>query len=144
MSAERRLTLTGKSRWTLGFLNRQSPNNERHEAKGPIGLTTIAQPKGNAIVDLIFVHGLNGGSFSTWTHGGDLALFWPRAWLPRDKEFRDVRIHTFGYNSSWSHPSVLNIEDFAMALLGAVRDCPDMRKGDGQREVPALHEGNSL
>lgn len=125
----------------FGFFNRQSPKGERHEVKGPVGLTTIAQPEGNAIVDLIFVHGLNGGSFSTWTHGGNLALFWPRAWLPRDEEFRDARIHTFGYNSSWSHPSVLDIEDFAMALLGAVKDCPHMRKGDGEQEVPARHIG---
>lgn len=135
--------LFSRRTWTQAWprissvVNRQG-HDGKQGTKGPIGLTTIAQPNGNPLVDLIFIHGLNGGSFSSWTHNGDPTLFWPGVWLPRDEEFRDVRIHTFGYNSSWSHPSVLDIEDFAMALLGAISDCPHILGRDNEQKPPPL------
>lgn len=46
--------------------------------KGPIGLTTVYEPDGPCFVDVVFVHGLNGGSFSTWTCNGDISLFLPQ------------------------------------------------------------------
>ncbi|KAI4693775.1 uncharacterized protein J4E84_002351 [Alternaria hordeiaustralica] len=70
--------------------------------KGAIGLTTLHDPEEDAVADIIFVHGLNGGSESTWTKNGNPSLFWPSAWLPNDEAFKDVRIHTFGYASGLS------------------------------------------
>ncbi|OQE39760.1 hypothetical protein PENCOP_c006G07803 [Penicillium coprophilum] len=92
--------------------------------KGPIGLTTIYSPPGDIVVDLIFVHGVNGGSQSTWTKNGNPSLFWPQEWLPKDQAFQDVRVHTFGYASAISHGSVLDIPDFARSLLYSIHDSP--------------------
>ncbi|KAJ5424450.1 hypothetical protein N7491_009666 [Penicillium cf. griseofulvum] len=103
-------------------------------AKGPIGLTTLHSPLGDIVVDLIFVHGVNGGSRSTWTKGGDPSLFWPREWLSKDQAFQDVRIHTFGYASDISQGSVLNIPDFARSLLYSIHDSP----------VPLILVGHSM
>lgn len=101
------------------------------DGKGSIGLTTLSRPAATAIIDLIFVHGLGGGSRSTWTGGdGDPTLFWPGEWLPRDDAFRDVRVHTFGYTASWKQESTLNIHDFAKSLLGSIEDCPAIPVGE--------------
>lgn len=98
-------------------------------AKGNYGLTTLYTPSGQEpVADLIFVHGLNGGSQSTWTKG-DESTFWPKAWLPRDDAFKTARIHTFGYHSGLSKESVLNIQDFARSFLGAISDAPSIQPG---------------
>lgn len=95
------------------------------QAKGDFGLNTLyVPPCRSAIADLVFVHGLGGGSRSTWTHSGDPALYWPLEWLPQDDGFQDVRIHSFGYDSNWGKESILNVHDFANALLVSILDCP--------------------
>jgi hypothetical protein len=98
--------------------------------KGPIGLTTIFEPDEPGIVDIIFVHGLNGGSKGTWTQNGDPALFWPETWLSKDEAFRDVRIHTFGYNSNWGERSILDINDFATSLLASIQTSPSISQDE--------------
>ena len=103
--------------------------------KGPKGLTTLHDPGPGSPVaaDLIFVHGLNGGSRSTWTERGDPELFWPQQWLPEDDAFRDVRIHSFGYPSAVSRRSMLDIADFARGLVVEIAHSPVMnRPGDTQ------------
>jgi hypothetical protein len=86
----------------------------------------------DAIADLIFVHGLGGGSESTWTetqNGAlDPTLYWPERWLPYEDGFNDVRIHSFGYDSNWTKESTLNIYDFAKSLLVAIMDSPTIVK----------------
>jgi hypothetical protein len=99
-------------------------SDQEASTKGPIGLTTLYSPPDDIVVDLIFVHGVNGGSQSTWTKNGDPSLFWPQEWLPKDQAFHDVRIHTFGYASAISQGSVLNIPDFARSLLYSIHDSP--------------------
>jgi hypothetical protein len=103
---------------------RESSNDNDNNVKGPLGLSTIYDPPLPAIADLIFVHGLAGGSRSTWSKNHDPNLFWPQEWLPKDTGFQDVRIHSFGYNSNWEKESMLNIYDFAKSLLGDIHDCP--------------------
>lgn len=93
---------------------------------GPLGLTTVFNPNKKAIADLVFVHGLGGGSRKTWSLHEDPALFWPQTWLPKDEGFKDVRIHTFGYDSNWEKDAVLNVHDFAKSLLEWTRDSPAM------------------
>ena len=99
------------------------------DTRGPYGLTTIFTPHEPAVADLLFVHGLGGGSRSTWTKSLDASLFWPKEWLPQDAGFKDVRIHNFGYNSNLGEESTLNIHDFAKSLLGAIQDCPAIPQG---------------
>lgn len=101
------------------------------DARGPFGLNTLYDPSTFAIADLVFVHGLGGGSRSTWTKSGDRSLYWPQEWLPHDTGFQDVRIHSFGYDSNWEKESTLNVHDFAKSLLGAIQDCPLIPHGSG-------------
>ena len=110
-------------------------------SKGPYGLTTLAEPAGPVIADLIFVHGMGGGSRSTWTKSSDESLYWPGEWLPHDSGFRDVRIHSFGYNSNWEKESTLNIHDFAKSLLGAIKDCPAIPRTSN---APLILLGHSM
>lgn len=111
-----------------------SRSEPRRDSKGPLGLTTLYDPPGDSVVaDLIFVHGLNGGSESTWSKDNEPSLFWPQEWLPKDEAFRDVRIHSFGYASGISRDSILGLRDFAKSLLGAIKDCPAMDRGEKDR-----------
>ena len=103
---------------------RESNSDESHDPKGPTGLNTLWVPTETAIADLIFVHGLGGGSQSSWSKSSDPSLYWPQEWLPKDPGFTDVRIHSFGYNSNWGKQSTLNVHDFAKSLLGSIQDCP--------------------
>ena len=103
------------------------------DPKGPFGLTTLFTGRDSVSCDLVFAHGLGGGSRSTWSHSADASLFWPKEWLPRDEGFKDVRVHSFGYNSNWEKESSLNIHDFAKALLGSIQDCPTIPRSSTVR-----------
>jgi hypothetical protein len=82
-----------------------------------------------ALIEYVFVHGLGGGSTKTWCLSEDPNLFWPKEWLPRDPAFRNVRIHSFGYNADWTDTkdTALNIQDFGQSLLEALRNSPHFR-----------------
>jgi hypothetical protein len=71
------------------------------------------------VVDIIFIHGLGGGSRDTWTHPGTGA-FWPD-FLYEDDKFANARISTFGYDSNFVNiflpNNVLDISAFAKQLL---------------------------
>lgn len=125
-------TSTTKSFLTRTFTKSLDSNDDVHAPKGPLGLTTLhdSGSGGGAIADIIFVHGLNGGSQSTWSKGNNEANFWPKSWLPMDDAFCDVRIHSFGYSSGLSRESVLNVRDFASSLLAAIKDSPVMNRGN--------------
>ena len=99
------------------------------DVKGPFGLNTLFCPTEDAVADLVFVHGLGGGSRSTWTKSANPELYWPQTWLPEDGSFCGARIHSFGYDSNWDKESTLNIHDFAKALLGSIQDCPSIPVG---------------
>lgn len=113
--------------------DQQKDADSSEPPKGSLGLTLLHKPPSNgpaAVVDLIFVHGLNGGSQSTWTKGEESTHFWPKCWLSTDEAFRDVRIHTFGYSSGVSKESILNLPDFSRALLSALHDTPNIPRGE--------------
>lgn len=114
--------------------NRRDENTEASQ-KGPLGLDTLYIPNDTTIADLVFVHGLGGGSRSTWTKNGEPSLYWPQQWLPNDPGFRDVRIHSFGYNSNWEKESSLNIHDFSKSLLASIHDCPSIPRASNVRTV---------
>lgn len=128
-SLERQRIPTTKARsnfFSRAVGSRKASNPLPEDLRGPLGLTTVHKPVGQVIADLVFVHGLGGGSRKTWTKNEDPALFWPQEWLPQDPEFRDVSIHMFGYDSNWGKASILNIQDFAKALLEWVTNCPEI------------------
>ncbi|KAK0749954.1 hypothetical protein B0T18DRAFT_365857 [Schizothecium vesticola] len=136
-----RISTSVKSKTTRSFLSRtltrRPANGEdqaQHDApKGPLGLTTLSEPDPAVPVtaDIVFVHGLNGGSQSTWSKDNRASHFWPKEWLPIDDAFHDVRIHSFGYPSGLAQESVLNVRDFSSSLLAAVRDSPSMNERMG-------------
>ncbi|KAM0323296.1 hypothetical protein ACHAQA_008888 [Verticillium albo-atrum] len=100
--------------------------------KGDLGLTTLYAPEttSTTVADIIFIHGLGGGSRKTWSYSRDDYHYWPQSWLPSDPEFEDVRIHVFGYNADWTERqhSALNINDFAQSLLGEIKNNPSIRR----------------
>ncbi|KAK5990317.1 Protein SERAC1-like protein [Cladobotryum mycophilum] len=104
---------------------------EAPKSKGPLGLNTLYDPPdGTALVEIIFVHGLGGGSQRTWTNSRIEGGFWPQSWLPDDPEFECARIHSFGYDADWRDRSlsVLSIQDFARNLLTEMRNHPSIRR----------------
>ncbi|KAL2261418.1 hypothetical protein VTK26DRAFT_4213 [Humicola hyalothermophila] len=111
---------------------RSSSTSVLEDEKGPLGLTTLydPEPPASPVADIVFIHGLGGGSRKTWSYSSDPFHYWPKSWLSTDKDFGDVRIHAFGYNADWSEikQSVLDIGDFAQSLLGALRNHPGIRR----------------
>lgn len=85
----------------------------------PYRLEVLWEPKVTPAnpVQIVFVHGLNGSKRETWTYSKE--KFWPE-WLHEEKGLDDVRIATFGYNSSTNilKPNTnLSIPIFANQLL---------------------------
>lgn len=125
-------TEISRSRSLFGKSLSRSVTNDTNisgDIKGPFGLNTLFCPAHDAIADMVFVHGLGGGSRSTWTKSSDPELYWPQVWLPQDEAFHQVRIHSFGFDSNWDKESILNIHDFAKALLASIQDCPSIPAG---------------
>ncbi|RBA20242.1 hypothetical protein FPRO05_08687 [Fusarium proliferatum] len=82
---------------------------------------------GKPEIDLIFVHGLGGNSRKTWSKSfADQSHFWPEDWLSRDPAFRNVRIHSYGYDSYYlkGKEDCLNVHHIGKSFLGAVSIAP--------------------
>ena len=58
-----------------------------------------------------------------------LQNYWPQEWLPSDPEFKDVRVHSFGYDSDWAkgRDNCLDIHHFARSLLGELMVSPALK-----------------
>ena len=101
------------------------------------GLTPVSGcDSPSRLVDIVFVHGLGGGSHSTWTAAGDATWFWP-AWVAAD--FPDAGVWTLGYRadaSAWTSSS-MPIADRGTALLEAL-----VNEGIGER--PTLFIAHSM
>ncbi|KAI0521378.1 hypothetical protein F5B22DRAFT_571235 [Xylaria bambusicola] len=109
---------------------------------GAYGLNLLYDPP-DPLIDLIFVHGLRGGSTKTWCKGDDMRLFWPQAWLPREQDLQNARVHSFGYNADWADTkeTKLDLHDFGRALLTEMNTSPFLRRS---RETPILLIGHSM
>ncbi|OAP59166.1 hypothetical protein AYL99_06464 [Fonsecaea erecta] len=94
-----------------------------------LGLHVIHEPDTKPIADIIFVHGLGGHSYKTWSKDHNPAFFWPGLWLPKDSKIGKARLLTYGYDSQLGGPkTVSNIMGFARSLLF------DLRHSRGDRE----------
>jgi hypothetical protein len=108
---------------------RRSSDQSVIDSKGALGLNLLYFPS-EPLIDLVFVHGLGEGSTKTWCLAEDPSLFWPKAWLPREAAFRNVRVHSFGYNGDWMSTKgtpTSNIHDFGQSLLESLRTSPHLR-----------------
>ena len=125
--------LRRKSTTATSFLDRSFSGlslGRRHsenvdEVRGSLGLNLLYEPS-EPLIDFIFVHGLRGGSRKTWSKTEDISHYWPQQWLPLEPRFKNVRIHSFGYNSDWGERkgSSLTVHDFGQALLGEILNSP--------------------
>ena len=85
---------------------------------GELELTIIHHPSSRNL-DIIFVHGLGGGSRKTWCFNRNPSIFWPE-WLPQISTLTRARISTFGYNADIianTGTTEANVESFAKQLL---------------------------
>ena len=57
-------------------------------------LVKLAQSHPSALYNVIFLHGLNGNAYTTWTCDGNLDMFWP-LWLANDLSY--LNIYTLNY-----------------------------------------------
>jgi hypothetical protein len=101
------------------------------ESPGPHGLKCVHTPT-DPLVDLIFAHGLHGGSYKTWRKKEEEGYFWPGEWLPQDPEFQQVRIHTFGYPADWSDfkNRSYSVNDFGDSLASSMIGSPYLTRGE--------------
>ncbi|QBZ55224.1 hypothetical protein PoMZ_00119 [Pyricularia oryzae] len=118
---------------TFGARASTSPAPSRSAVtEDPLGLQ-IVQPVDEPAGDIVFVHGLGGSAWRTWSWNRDTALFWPD-WLPEEEpSLARFRISTFGYNASFRGAATnLTILDFAkdllMQLLAAIEDDRDSHR----------------
>jgi hypothetical protein len=90
------------------------------------GLTLVYESQ-NPLVDIVFVHGLNGHPHRTWT-SPRTGAFWPVDLLPEVLDQNRVRILTYGYNANVtsftdgaSKDRILNHSETLAAQLAANR-----------------------
>lgn len=114
--------------------------------RGRLGLTLLhSSPE--PLVDLIFVHGLRGGSVKTWRKGNNPHMFWPQRWLPIEPGLQNINFHTFGYDSDWASRKssiILNVHDFGQALLEEMRNSPCLRENYERPIVLLAHSMGGL
>lgn len=62
-----------------------------------VGASRFDTPSPDAILDVVFLHGLTGDRFGTWQIGANPDTFWP-AWLAADLSM--INVYTAGFDSS--------------------------------------------
>ncbi|KIY01780.1 uncharacterized protein Z520_01918 [Fonsecaea multimorphosa CBS 102226] len=137
------LVVPERNRSSEGSSHPSSINdNDVLDEKGPLGLTLLYTPS-EPLIDLIFVHGLGGGSRKTWSLRPSIAQnYWPKEWLPKDAAFKNVRIHSFGYNSDYvqNRNDSWTIHRFGQSLLADLGSSPFL----GQADTPLIMVGHSM
>lgn len=106
-------------------MSKEHPERLNHKkTTNALGLTLVYSPEHcKPIVDIIFIHGLGGRSHYTWSYKKDLERFFP-SWLCQESGLAEVRISTYGYDSSIWPVLTRNfscIEDFSQELLARVK-----------------------
>ncbi|KAH6843034.1 NACHT and WD domain-containing protein, variant [Chaetomium sp. MPI-CAGE-AT-0009] len=105
---------------------------------GP-GLQLVVNPP-NPTADIIFVHGLGGSAYRTWSWQRNPDNFWPQ-WLAHYEHTESCRIFTFGYNSNFKGDARgLDVLDFARDLLFEMLNYPGGIGG----ERPTLFVAHSM
>ncbi|KAI9890587.1 MAG: hypothetical protein M1814_003785 [Vezdaea aestivalis] len=94
-----------------------------------LGINIVKEGKTPVVVDIVFVHGLNGDPFQTWTKD---EVMWPRDLLP--EAIPGARIMTYGYDANpikfFDNTSQNHILEHALNLLNGLineRDTADER-----------------
>ncbi|KAL2071839.1 hypothetical protein VTL71DRAFT_13074 [Oculimacula yallundae] len=105
------------------------------------GLSEPLSSPEDAVVNVIFVHGLGGGRESSWT--SEYNKFWPKTLLPTD--LPKARIFSWGYDSKiihfWGGPSQSRLSDHSSKLLD---DLANMRLASDSPELPIILVAHSM
>lgn len=130
-----------KRRFSSAWAQKRQTNDE-DSSRGPLGLRLLHSAP-QPLIDVVFVHGLRGGSTKTWRKGNDPRLSWPQHWLPMEPDLGHASIHSFGYESDWgsTSPSILNVHDFGRALYEEIKASPFIR---GRAKNPIILIGHSM
>ncbi|GAB1318190.1 NACHT and WD domain-containing protein, variant [Madurella fahalii] len=119
LAARPGLRFTATSQTTSSITSSRRPTDV-----DPLGLHAVTNPK-DPIADIIFVHGLGGSAFRTWSWKRNPENFWP-TWLSRDEHLGSCRVLTFGYNSNFKGDARgLDVIDFAKDLLLQMLNYPN-------------------
>ncbi|KAF2229076.1 hypothetical protein EV356DRAFT_494418 [Viridothelium virens] len=99
---------------------------------GPLGLNVIYTPENGHKADIVFVHGLGGGSRWTWSKSRNPELLWPLTFLPLEPDICLARILSFGYNANFKKAGSVGtvVLDFAKELLFDLKYARDEAKRD--------------
>ena len=98
-----------------------------------------ARDEGDLSVDVVAVHGLNGGPTKTWTHPKTKS-FWLQDFLPMD--IPGVRVLNFSYNADAAFGNTTaDILDHAKDLLGSLID---KRAAPNEQNRPIMFIAHSL
>lgn len=110
------------------------------EAKS-LGLNLLYSPS-EPQADFIFVHGLGGDSKKTWCKNSIPSQYWPQEWLPQDPAFKNVRIHSYGYDSHYlkGKEDCLNVHHLGKLLLGEMDTSPTLT----DTRIPIVAIGHSM
>ncbi|KAJ9483956.1 hypothetical protein VN97_g9443 [Penicillium thymicola] len=102
-----------------------SSGDQAEDVKGPVGLNLLHSPP-TPEIDFIFIHGLGGNSRKTWSKSALQSHFWPKEWLSKDPAFKNVRIHSYGYDSHYlkGKEDCLNVHHIGKSFLGALSTSP--------------------
>lgn len=111
------------------------------DTRGPLGLNLLHCPI-QTDIELIFVHGLGGGSKKTWSKTSSTHHYWPQQWIPEDPAFQAVRVHSYGYDTDWrkGKDNCLNIHHIGKQFLGEMSTSPNLANS----ETPIVFIGHSL
>ena len=104
-----------------------SPPDPSEKNIRQFGLTEVHTPRSGADVDIVFVHGLNGHPYHTWTSENN-KIFWPAQLLPPLIAEAKARVLVYGYDASVvaftggvSRDKIHNHAETLIALLNADR-----------------------
>ncbi|KAJ4164282.1 hypothetical protein LMH87_005960 [Akanthomyces muscarius] len=133
---------TSRKRFKVPWARRRRSEKDDDATRqlGPKGLSLLHRPP-EPLIDIIFVHGLRGGSVKTWQKGGDPHRFWPQLWLSVEPGFEHANIHSFGYDADIKTGSCFNIHDFGRELLEEMRISPHLTDNE---ERPIIMLGHSM
>ncbi|KAL8893330.1 MAG: hypothetical protein Q9192_005376 [Flavoplaca navasiana] len=70
------------------------------------GLTEVFKPADTSTVDIVFVHGINGHPYGTWTSEND-RTFWPAELLPPFIEEAKARVLVYGYDADTNNLALI-------------------------------------
>lgn len=120
---------------SLPYTSRDRNSHDEAPVVFPSGIKALYEPS-EAVVDIIFVHGLAGDRERTW--GGD--IFWPQELLP--KKLRNARILTFGYDAYITRVAQVTqnkIRDHARDLVNKLAGVRNSEKASTRPIIFVVH-----